>query len=124
MKKAILLFIFFILFFPAFPAAQDEQEQLAGVLVLPFENQTQKNEYDWLSQNIPNAIVESMKEKFRFNLMTRERFEEIVVLSKAKDPVFFRAHTYETEIAKILEIVNVDIIIYGKYGYNQAKKKP
>ncbi len=122
MKK--LLVIIFVCSFGWLPCAiaQQPQEQLAEVLVLPLANETGRKEYEWLSKNIPNAIVDSMKDKFRFNLMTRNRFEEIVVLSKTKEPVFFRAHTDENEIIKISKVVNADIIIYGKYSYNKAAK--
>ncbi len=102
--------------------AEEAPEQLAEVLVLPFANETGKKEYEWLSKNIPSAVVDSMQQKFRFTLMTRDRFEEIVVLSKAKDPVLFRAHTDEKEISKISKVVQADIIIYGKYGYNPSNK--
>jgi TolB-like protein len=121
MKKYCVL-IMVLAFGISLVHAQEAQEQLAEVLVLPFANESGKKEYDWLSKNIPNAIVDSMKDKFRFNLMTRDRFEEIVVLSKAKEPVFFRAHTDENEIVKISKVVNADIIIYGKYTYSKTDK--
>lgn len=126
MKKSFLIVIacvFGLLTAVIAQPQQPQQQQLAEVLVLPFANETKKKEYDWLSKNIPGAIVDSMKEKFQFNLMTRDRFEEIVVLSKTKEPVFFRAHTDEKEIVKISKAVNADIIIYGKYGYNKAEKR-
>lgn len=122
MKKMLMTVIACVVCAGTFLSAQEQQEQLAEVLVLPFANETGKKEYEWLSKNIPNAVVDSMKDKFRFNLMTRDRFEEIVVLSKTKEPVFYRAHTDEKEIVKISKVVNADIIIYGKYAYNKADK--
>lgn len=121
-KKIVLLCAAAFLCAFSFSLAQENQEQLAEVLVLPFANETGKKEYEWLSKNIPAAVVDSMKEKFRFNLLSRDRFEEIVLLSKTKEPVFFRAHTDEKEIVKISKVVNADIIIYGKYAYNKADK--
>ncbi len=121
--KKFFVFIFTCAFGFYLPVmGQQQEEQLAEVLVLPFANETGKKEYEWLSKNLPNAIIDSMKEKFRFNLMTRDRFEEIVVLSKTKEPVFFRPHTDEKEIVKISNVVNADIIIYGQYAYDKANK--
>lgn len=122
MKKIIKVIIACTLCAGTFLFAQEQQEQLAEVLVLPFANETGKKEYEWLSKNIPNAIVDSMKEKFRFNLITRDRFEEIVLLSKTKEIVLYRPHTDEKEIVKISKVVNADIIIYGKYIYNKEEK--
>ena len=99
-----------------------EVEQLAEVLVLPFANETGKKEYQWLSKNIPDAVVDSMQEKFNFKLMTREKFEEIVAISKPKEPVLFSAHTDVKEIVRISQVVNADIIIYGKYNYDATNK--
>ncbi|MCX7679557.1 MAG: hypothetical protein N2316_10105 [Spirochaetes bacterium] len=122
MKNTICAVLACTFFLITTSLAQEQQEQLAEVLVLPFANETQKKEYEWLSKNIPNAIVDSMKEKFRFILMTRDRFEEIVLLSKTKELVLFRPHTDEREIVKISKVVNADIIIYGKYTYSKEEK--
>ncbi len=122
MKKTLILIILCVSGLLAPVLAQQQEKQLAEVLVLPFANETGKKEYDWLSTNIPDAIVDSMKDKFRFTLMTQNQFEEIVLLFPPKEPVLYHAHTDEKEIEKISKAVNADIIIYGKYTYNKADK--
>lgn len=58
----------------SFLNAQEQAQQLAEVLVLPFRNESGQKESAWLSHNIPNAIVDSMQEKFNFYLIAQDRF--------------------------------------------------
>lgn len=122
MKLKLYVCIIAFIACTSFLNAQEQAQQLAEVLVLPFRNESGQKEYAWLSHNIPNAIVDSMQEKFQFNLITRDQFEEIVALSKSKETVLYQAVTDETQIKKISTAVNADIIIYGKYTYSKAKK--
>jgi hypothetical protein len=108
---------------PAWPADEPQPaEQLADVLTLPFINDTGKKQYDWLSKNVPAAVVESMKEKFRFNLLTKERIDADLAKSKKLKSLDFTKLITEKEASEICAAVRTDILIYGNYAYNAADK--
>lgn len=99
-----------------------DSEQLAGVLTLPFVNETRKKQFDWLSKNVPAAIIESMKEKFRFNLVTKERIDAELAKSKKLKSIDFATLITEKEAAEVCKTVKADILIYGNYTYDAADK--
>ncbi len=99
-----------------------DNEQLAGVLTLPFVNETRKKQFDWLSKNVPTAIIDSMKEKFRFNLVTKERFDAELSKSKKLKSIDFSSLITEKEAAEVCKTVKADILIYGNYTYDMTDK--
>jgi len=107
---------------PAWPADEAPAEQLADVLTLPFINDTGKKQYDWLSRNVPNAVIESMKEKFRFNLVTKERIDAELAKSKKLKSLDFGRLITEKEAAEVCATIKADILIYGNYAYDAADK--
>ncbi len=111
-----------ILLLPAISAWPAEEAQLADVLTLPFINDTGKKQYDWLSKNVPNAIIDSMKEKFLFNLVPKERIDTELAKSKKIKSLDFGRLITEKEAAEVCKTVKADILIYGNYAYDAADR--
>jgi TolB-like protein len=108
--------------FAAEEDAKPSEEQLASVLALPFINETGLKQYDWLANNVPKAIIDSMQEKFRFSLMTEQEAFSKPIKKRKFTSLKFSALITEEQAAQLCKETGADIIVYGKYNYKEVDK--
>ncbi len=93
-------------------------DELADVAILKFINNTGSPSYNWLETSLPDAINDSMKDKFEFRRTAKEWAQGI------SEGVLENKNDFDiADIRFIAENTSSDIIIFGNYTFDSNKNK-
>ncbi len=114
---AILLFVRGVAAASSAPAGAGENN-LARVAVLNFCNATQNADYEWVEKSLPDAIQESLRERFEFIRQDADKLNAIAAKFPHQDGEYQLAHAQE-----IARQSQSDILIYGNFRLDPTGKR-
>jgi len=116
MKRRLLILIALISFNQVLFAAEEpktkDDEQLAKIIIIPFEDKTGTTNFKYMTNSLVDAIDDSMKVNFEYvrisendvNTQLKELGHDTITLKTAK---------------KMAKKLGADVIIYGNFTYHE-----
>jgi len=105
------------LLIPGQVLAQDDEQHLARVSLLPYSDMTESKDFDWMPDSLAAAIDSSMHEKFEYEKVAQKFLEKESGKLIVKHMIIPLAN-----IKKIVKQTKSDIIVYGHFTYDKQKK--
>ncbi len=115
MKKLCIFFLMTCLCATLSAADEARDAALARIAIMNFTNATQSQNYEWVEKSLPDAINESMRERFEF---TRQDAGQVNAIATQYQQV---AGEYTSKDSlKIAKESKSDMLIYGSFRLNET----